>query len=201
MNEKLWISDNASCYIEDMMLMAQSVKAHKGIKCIIVDHIGKIKTREKGLNREQQVALFSSSLKEMARRCDCPVIAVCQLNRSVEVTDDKRPTLSTLRDSGRIEEDADSVVFLYRAEYYKKIKNMEVLPDEVGVMEASIAKQRNRDTCTLISNFDRETMRFSAWGRAATRIRKNTIPQRLPISSTQTSWHERVDNDNIFGGG
>jgi len=165
-DDPFWINDQSSLYVEDMLLTATMATQSLGVDCFIVDHLGKLKTREKGLNREGQVAVFSSALKEMARRLDVPVIAVCQLNRAVEGKENKRPELSTLRDSGRIEEDADSVVMLYRPEYYRHQKNQEIPEGEQGLIEVNICKQRNRGVSTLVAFFDTETMRFEQWQKS-----------------------------------
>lgn len=86
---------------------------------ICVDHIGFVKASQRYAgNRTYELGEISSGFKEMSERLDCAIILLCQLNREAEKREDKRPQLSDLRESGRIEEDADTVIFAYRRHYY-----------------------------------------------------------------------------------
>ncbi len=88
------------------------------LKLVVIDYIGLLAPPQKRSNREQEVSDTSRELKNVARGAGVTVLALAQLNRELEKRDDKRPLLSDLRDSGSLEQDADTVVFVYRAQYY-----------------------------------------------------------------------------------
>jgi replicative DNA helicase len=116
-------------------------------------------------SREQEVSMISRSLKGLAKELNIPIIALSQLNRSVENRsvkdgpDAKRPQLSDLRESGAIEQDADLVCFIHRPEYYKIFEDAKG-NDLHGKAEIIIAKHRNGSTGDVILSFKNEYVRF-----------------------------------------
>lgn len=139
--------------VSEIGVMARSVK---DLSVVIVDYIGLIRPERESVSRYEAVTEISGALKRLAMSLDVPVLALAQLNRANEARANKRPTLSDLRDSGAIEQDADGVLLLYREDYYSKEDTG--LPSPV---ECEIAKNRHGATGLVGFNGYLATSRFT----------------------------------------
>ncbi|MCD6659943.1 MAG: replicative DNA helicase [Lentimicrobium sp.] len=140
----LYIDDTPSLSVFELRAKCRRLKAQHDIQLVIIDYIQLMSAgldRNSG-NREQEISTISRSLKSLAKELNIPVIALSQLNRSVEQRPNKKPLLSDLRESGAIEQDADMVIFIYRPEYYNQNTD-EGGASLIGHAEISIAKHRN----------------------------------------------------------
>lgn len=135
----LFIDDTPAISVLEMRAKTRRLKAEHNIGLVVVDYLQLMRGRTGIDSREQEISDISRSLKAMAKELNIPVIALSQLNRSLESRTDKRPQLSDLRESGAIEQDADVICFIYRDEVYNKA------PDNPnrGIAEIIIGKQRN----------------------------------------------------------
>ncbi len=120
---ELFIDDSSDLSISQLRAKARKLKREKDIQLVIIDYL-QLMVGNKKENRQQEVAEISRQLKIIARELNITVIALSQLSRTLESRTDKRPILSDLRDSGAIEQDADIVAFLYRADYYYPVKTI-----------------------------------------------------------------------------
>jgi replicative DNA helicase len=156
----IFVDDTPALSIFEFRAKCRRLKMQHDIGIILVDYLQLMTagTDTHG-SREQEVSLISRSLKAIAKELDVPIIALSQLNRSVESRDGKRPQLSDLRESGAIEQDADMVMFIHRPEYYG------INEDEEGnslrnVAEIIIAKHRNGAVGDVSLTFRKELAKF-----------------------------------------
>lgn len=164
----MYIDDTPSLSIFELRTKARRLVREHGIKLIIIDYLQLMNASGmKFGSREQEVSMISRSLKQLAKELDIPIIALSQLNRSVENrADGKRPQLSDLRESGAIEQDADIVCFIHRPEYYTKSGQDASGNDIRGLAEFIIAKHRSGAVGDVQLHFRAEFARFENWGEA-----------------------------------
>ena len=158
----IYIDDTPGLSILELRAKCRRLKAEHDVGLVIVDYLQLMHgtTNSKSPNREQEIAQISRSLKALAKELNVPVIALSQLSRAVETRGgDKRPQLSDLRESGSIEQDADVVAFLYRAERYGITVDEDGNSTE-GVAEVIIGKQRNGPIGTATVAFVNQYARF-----------------------------------------
>ncbi len=151
----IYIDDTPAMTVLEMRSKARRLKAEVDIGLIIVDYLQLMQGLGRPENRQQEISEISRSLKALAKEIEVPVMALSQLSRAVESRGgDRRPILSDLRESGAIEQDADVVAFIYRAEQYERT------PENVGIAEVIVGKQRNGPTGTVRLAFASECTRF-----------------------------------------
>ena len=163
----IWLDDTPALTLLDLRAKIRRLQAElkrggsedapaQGLGLVVIDYLQLMQGRRDAGSREQEISELSRGLKQLSKEMEVPVLALSQLNRSVETrtTKDKRPQLSDLRESGAIEQDADTIMFIYRDEYYFKDS-----PDK-GIAEIIIAKQRNGPTGSIKTKFTSEYTRF-----------------------------------------
>jgi replicative DNA helicase len=158
----LYIDETAALNPAELRARARRMARQFGgtLGLIVVDYLqlmsGSAGSEE---NRATELGEISRGLKALAKELQCPVIALSQLNRSVETRNDKRPLMSDLRESGAIEQDADVIMFIYRDDYYNKMDGPTPSKDP-GVAEVIIGKQRNGPVGTVKLTFLKHLTRF-----------------------------------------
>ncbi|MCH7882092.1 MAG: replicative DNA helicase [Proteobacteria bacterium] len=151
---KLFIDDTASLTPTDLRARTRRLKREHGLDLVIIDYLQLMQVSGSTENRATEISEISRSLKALAKELNVPIVALSQLNRSVEQRPDKRPVMSDLRESGSIEQDADLILFIYRDEVYN--------PDSAdkGIAELLIRKQRNGPIGTVRLAFLGQYTRF-----------------------------------------
>jgi len=152
----MYIDDTPAISVLEMRAKVRRLAAQHPLGMVIVDYLQLMRGRNSIENRTQEISEISRSLKAMAKELKVPVIALSQLNRSLESRTDKRPMMSDLRESGAIEQDADVICFIYRDEVYNKAADN----PNIGISEIIIGKQRNGPTGTVKLTFIKEFTMF-----------------------------------------
>ena len=178
---EVWIDDRPGQSVDAISATARSLARSQAIGLVVVDYLQLVTGT--GENRTQEVGSISKALKVLAMDLGLPVIALSQLSRAHDARDDKRPHLSDLRESGSIEQDADTVLFIYRPSYYleretterrdsetddkfakRQAGHEERLTAAAGKAEIIIAKARDCEAPkTVIVRFDGRAVRFQNW--------------------------------------
>lgn len=151
---KLFIDDQPALSPNEIMSRCRRLKNRHGLDLIVIDYLQLMQVKGKVENRANEISEISRNLKAMAKELDVPVIALSQLNRSLEQRPNKRPVMSDLRESGAIEQDADLIIFIYRDEVYN--------PDsqDKGKAEIILGKHRNGSTGKINLTFRGQFTRF-----------------------------------------
>lgn len=155
----IFIDDSPAMTVLEMRAKARRLKSEHDLAMVVVDYLQLMRGRSNVENRAQEISEISRSLKAMAKELEVPVVALSQLNRSLESRPDKRPKLADLRESGAIEQDADVIMFIYRDEVYHPEENN---PDR-GMAEIIVGKQRNGPIGTVKLTFLAEYTTFATY--------------------------------------
>lgn len=156
----LFIDDKPGRTMAQIAALARRLHRKSPLGVIIIDYLQLVEPDDKNSPREQQIASISRRLKFLAKELRVPVIALSQLNRGVELREDKRPRLADLRESGAIEQDADMVMFLHRPDAYDP-------EDRPGEAEIVVAKHRSGPTGIVRLTWRKEYMRFENYSPMA----------------------------------
>ncbi|MBQ7042584.1 MAG: replicative DNA helicase [Muribaculaceae bacterium] len=177
----LYIDDTPSLSVFELRTKARRLVREHNVQFIIIDYLQLMNASGmKFGSREQEVSMISRNLKQLAKELNIPIVALSQLNRSVESrTDGKRPQLSDLRESGAIEQDADIVCFIHRPEYYLRSDTDANGNDIRGLAEFIVAKHRSGSVDDIKLRFKAKYARFENWGEDAMMTQQATVGSRL----------------------
>jgi replicative DNA helicase len=159
---RVFIDDSAALGVLEMRAKARRLMASHKLDLLVVDYLQLMQGRGRFESRQQEVSSISRSLKGLAKELNIPVMALSQLSRAPEGRGDHTPQLSDLRESGALEQDADLVLFIYRPEVYDKDKTK---PEDEGVAEIIIGKQRNGPIGSVKLSFLSQYTRFESLAR------------------------------------
>jgi replicative DNA helicase len=195
-NAPLYIDDTPALSVFEFRAKCRRLKMQYDIGIVIVDYLQLMTAGSdvKG-NREQEVSTISRNLKAIAKEINVPIIALSQLNRSVESRDGKRPQLSDLRESGAIEQDADMVMFIHRPEYYGITQDADG-NSLLGVAEIIIAKHRNGSVGDVQLAFKASLAKFSD----IEEVSMGTMPDDLVEGKKESIYRSKMNDELSLAG-
>ena len=158
----MFIDESAALNALELRARARRLhRQHKGLGLIVVDYLQLMSSSSQGENRATEISEISRSLKALAKELNVPLVALSQLNRSLEQRPNKRPVMSDLRESGAIEQDADVILFIYRDEVYNESSQ------DKGIAEIIIGKQRNGPIGTVRLTFLGQFTKFQNFAQGS----------------------------------
>ncbi len=179
----IFIDDTPGLSIMALRSKARRMVTQFGVRCVVIDYLQLMSAPQSAKeNRQQEVSAISRGVKALARELEVPVVCLAQLNRAAETREGHRPRMGDLRESGSIEQDADTIMLLHREDYYH-VGDDEWLAenqDKVGVAEIIIAKQRNGPTDTVKLTWDRTTTRFRNYAASSWAAPTHSAPHSAP---------------------
>lgn len=183
----IFIDDQAGLSSYEIRAKCRRLAKERGLDFILIDYLQLMRGSDKASSREQEISEISRSLKALAKELHVPVVALSQLNRSLENRVNKRPLMSDLRESGAIEQDADVIAFIYRDVVY----NPET--EDQNVAEIIIGKQRNGPIGTTRLSFINSQTRFEDLAF------DSAYDNYAPASQGQAATQDYADDDFIIG--
>jgi replicative DNA helicase len=165
----LWIDDTSSPTVDQMHERLERLRTDRPVRLAFFDYLEQAgDEKDRGGNEEGRVSKIAAGLKRIAKVCDLSMVGLSQLNREVEKRAEKMPTLADLRQSGRVEQEADIVLLFYREDYYVKQGIItSPTPGKQGTCDVSIAKQRDGETGVVTLKFIPELTAFQNLDRRA----------------------------------
>lgn len=184
----IYVDDSSMNTPSDILSKCRRLKREQGLDLIMIDYLQLMNsgTHSNSDNRQQEISEITRYLKIAAKELDVPIILLSQLSRAVEARKDHRPVLSDLRESGAIEQDADIVIFIYKADMYNDVVN----EDEPGVCEVIIAKHRNGSPGTVKLRWYGEYTTFMDLDKK--------VPKRVQEDDEQVLASSEPEGDMIF---
>jgi replicative DNA helicase len=159
----LYIVDMPNMKLMDLRAQARRIRAQEKVEIMFIDYLGLISSENYNVPRFEQMSEISRSLKSLARELEIPIVVLCQLNREAEK---ERPNLSSIRDSGSIEQDADVVMFLHRErESHKSSEEAAERDPKKSKTSLILSKQRNGPVGTINLTFMAQYAKFETWAR------------------------------------
>jgi len=150
-NAPFWVDETPSPSVAQIRARARRMKASQNLGLLIIDYLQLISARDPRVQREQQVAEMSTSLKNLAKELDIPILLLCQLNRQSEINS-RAPKLSDLRESGQLEQDCDVCLMLWRPDVEEERK-----------VQCDVTKNRNGQVGSALMNFEKCVQRFTPY--------------------------------------